>query len=64
MRLIQSARLNGHDPSAYLRAVLTRLPTRSAPVMLPHRWQASTTRATDANHGHHLVVKMTSPDAY
>lgn len=27
MRLIQSARLNGHDPYAYLKDVLSRLPT-------------------------------------
>jgi len=26
MRLIQSARINGHDPYAYLKDVLTRLP--------------------------------------
>ena len=28
MSLIQSARINGHDPYAYLKNVLTRLPTR------------------------------------
>ena len=28
MSLIQSARLNGHDPYAYLKDVLTRLPTQ------------------------------------
>lgn len=27
MTLIQSAKLNGHDPYAYLKDVLTRLPT-------------------------------------
>ncbi len=27
MTLIQTAKLNGHDPYAYLRDVLTRLPT-------------------------------------
>ena len=27
MSLIQSAKLNGHDPHAYLKDVLTRLPT-------------------------------------
>ena len=27
MRLIQSARMNGHDPYVYLTDVLTRLPT-------------------------------------
>ncbi|EJF69745.1 putative transposase [Pseudomonas sp. Ag1] len=30
MSLIQSARINGHDPYAYLKDVLTRLPTQRA----------------------------------
>lgn len=30
MSLIQSVRMNGHDPYAYLREVLTRLPTQRA----------------------------------
>ncbi|WP_163006313.1 IS66 family transposase, partial [Pseudomonas viridiflava] len=30
MSLIQSARLNGHDPYAYLKDVLTRLPMQRA----------------------------------
>ncbi len=41
MRLIQSARLNGHDPYAYLKDVLTRLPTQRASEieqLLPHKW--------------------------
>ncbi len=44
MSLIQSARMNGHDPYAYLKDVLTRLPTQRASQieeLLPHRWQAS-----------------------
>ena len=44
MSLIQSARMNGHDPYAYLKDVLTRLPTQRASCideLLPHRWQAS-----------------------
>ena len=43
MSLIQSAKLNGHDPYAYLRDVLTRLPTHRANEvddLLPHRWRA------------------------
>lgn len=39
--LIQSAKLNGHDPYAYLKDVLTRLPTHKArdiDELLPHRW--------------------------
>ena len=42
MSLIQSARMNGHDPHAYLKDVLTRLPTHKASridELLPHRWQ-------------------------
>ena len=41
MSLIQSARLNGHDPYRYLRDVLERLPTQPASrigELLPHRW--------------------------
>ena len=42
MSLIQSARMNGQDPHAYLKDVLTRLPTHKASrieELLPHRWQ-------------------------
>ena len=41
MSLIQSARMNGHDPYAYLKDVFTRLPTLPASrieELLPHRW--------------------------
>lgn len=41
MSLIQSARLNGHDPYAYLKDVPTRLPTQRASEiteLLPHKW--------------------------
>ena len=44
MSLVQSARMNGHDPYAYLKDVLTRLPTHRASrvdELLPHRWQAA-----------------------
>jgi transposase len=43
MSLIQSAKLNGHDPYGYLKDVLERLPTQPASrleELLPHRWQA------------------------
>jgi len=46
MSLIQSARLNGHDPYAYLKDVLTRLPTQRASEieqLLPHQWVAAET---------------------
>lgn len=42
MSLLQSARLNGHDPWAYLKDVLTRLPKQlnsRIEELLPHRWQ-------------------------
>ena len=41
MSLVQSARLNGHDPLAYLRSVLQRLPTQldsRIEELPPHRW--------------------------
>lgn len=41
MSLIQSAKLNGHDPYAYLKDVLTRLPTHKNSAideLLPHNW--------------------------
>ena len=44
MSLIRSAKLNGHDPHAYLKDVLARLPTQRASQvdeLLPHRWTAS-----------------------
>ena len=42
MSLIQSAKLNGHDPYAYLKDVLARLPTQKnsqIKELLPHRWR-------------------------
>jgi transposase len=41
MSLIATAKANGHDPYAYLKDVLTRLPThpdRRIGELLPHRW--------------------------
>ena len=41
MSLIQSAKLNGHDPFLYLKDVLSRLPTQPNSrigELLPHRW--------------------------
>ena len=43
MSLIQSAKINGHDPYAYLKDVLARLPTQKASAideLLPHNWRA------------------------
>jgi hypothetical protein len=42
MSLVKSAKLNGHAPWAYLKDVLTRLPTQlnsRIDELLPHRWQ-------------------------
>ena len=45
MSLIQSAKLNGHEPYAYLKDVLARLPTQKASAideLLPHNWKPAT----------------------
>ena len=47
MSLIQSAKLNGHEPHAYLSDILERLPTHPASrvgELLPHRWQPAAVR--------------------
>jgi len=44
MSLIQSAKINGHDPYAYLKDVLERLPTQRASMiqeLLPHNWKSA-----------------------
>ena len=44
MSLVQSAKLHGHEPWAYLSDVLTRLPTHLNSriyELLPHRWKPS-----------------------
>jgi transposase len=43
MSLLQSAKLGGHDPYAYLKDVLTRLPTQlnsRVVELLPHQWKS------------------------
>nr|WP_222622706.1 IS66 family transposase [Ramlibacter albus] len=45
MSLVHSARLNGHEPHAYLKDVMERLPTQPASritELLPHRWRPAT----------------------
>ena len=45
MSLIESAKLNGHDPWAYLKDVFERLPTlkqRDLATVLPHNWRPAT----------------------
>jgi hypothetical protein len=42
LSLIQSAKLNGYKPFAYLKEILTRLPAQPASrieELLPHCWQ-------------------------
>lgn len=44
MSLLHSARINGHEPYAYIRDVLERLPTHPASridELLTHRWSAA-----------------------
>jgi transposase len=46
MSLIQSAKLNGHEPYAYLKDVLARLPTQKASAigeLRPHNWKPTIT---------------------
>jgi transposase len=51
LSLIESAKLNGHDPWAYLKDVFERLPTlkdRDLAQLLPHNWNASAASAGTA----------------
>ena len=48
MSLIESAKLNGHDPWACLRDVFERLPTleqRDLAQLLPHNWRPASDTA-------------------
>lgn len=54
MSLIRSIQLNGHDPYAYLKDVLTRLPTQRASVP-SHRIAAA---SLDAGNQHRLTLRM------
>jgi len=49
LSLIESAKLNGHDPWAYLKDVFERLPTlknRDLAQLLPHNWRAPAATTT------------------
>ncbi len=49
MSVIESAKLNGHDPWAYLKDVFERLPTlkqRDLARLLPHNWRPASHAAT------------------
>lgn len=51
MSLIESAKLNGHDPWAYLKDVFERLPTlknRDLAQLLPHNWRPAVEIVTPA----------------
>ena len=51
LSLIESAKLNGHDPWAYLKDVFERLPTlkqRDLAQLLPHNWRAACRAAMPA----------------
>ena len=53
LSLIESAKLNGHDPWAYLKDVFERLPTlKNADLaqLLPHNWRASVTSVAAETH--------------
>ena len=56
MSLIQSARLNGHDPYAYLKNVLQRLPT--------HKNHRIGELLTAIRHQHTDLVNLCLPSAY
>lgn len=70
MSLIQPARMIGNDPHAYLKDVLTRLPTHRASSiqeLLPHRWQPALTKRRNGETPHRrddCCVKLCSPPAY
>lgn len=54
MSLIQTGKLNGHDPYAYLRNVLERLPTQPASrvtELFPYRWQTARQRTEQERNG-------------
>ena len=51
LSLIESAKLNGHDPWAYLKDVFERLPTlknRDLELLLPHNWRSADNDAAPA----------------
>ncbi len=51
LSLIESAKLNGHDPWAYLKDVFERLPTlkhRDLAQLLPHHWRPAANAALSA----------------
>src|SRR5690625_1860620 len=69
MTLIQSAKLNGHDPLAYLGDILQRLPTQPnhrIHELLPHHWRpAEQYKTPQKNKARKAgLVKGCLPDGY
>ena len=61
MSLIESAKLNGHDPWAYLKDVFERLPThknRDLAQLLPHHWKPTTSVAGPEDQATAIPVQM------
>ena len=61
MTLIESAKLNGHDPWAYLKDVFERLPThknRDLAQLLPHHWKPTTSVAGPEDQATAIPVQM------
>jgi hypothetical protein len=69
MSLVQSAKLNGHDPWAYLNDVLTRLSTHlnsRIDQLLPHNWHIAGALGADHQRGFGIrrSSRMGRRDAY
>ena len=61
MTLIESAKLNGHDPWAYLKDVFERLPTlknRDLAQLLPHHWKRPASGAGPEDQATAVPVQM------
>lgn len=66
MSLIQSAKLNGHDPYRYLKDVLERLPTQPASrigELLPHSWTPAVIALTHRVRARCLARTLTIDDS-
>ena len=66
LSLIESAKLNGHDPWAYLKDVFERLPTlkdRDLELLLPHNWQPAGKAAPPTHAAAPALAAATSASA-
>lgn len=57
LSLIQSARMNEHDPYACLKYVFTRLPPRKRPAALAHFWKLSCREASEPSSKDRTVLR-------